>query len=63
MYRRKKWKREPQAEKWTLKVFARNCEGTEQLRRYNVIRGASVGEKGILYENNTDNPEYSGKES
>lgn len=32
MYRRKKWKREPQAEKWTLKVFARNCEGTEQLR-------------------------------
>ena len=32
MYRRKKWKRELQAEKWTLKVFARNCEGTEQLR-------------------------------
>ena len=32
MYRRKKWKREPQAEKWTLKVFAHNCEGTEQLR-------------------------------
>ena len=40
-------------------ILTRNCEGTEQLRRYNVIRGASVGEKGILYENNTDNPEYS----
>jgi len=51
MYRRKKWKREPQAEKWTLKVFARNCEDTEQLRTDYEFRDQPQGWS-LFYANN-----------